>query len=187
MAKIKLSNGQSLKCPICGNEEFVKGEFGYSDDFGWHHSADKFTCFECGYSILIDDVFLEEKINANLNFSPLFKELDEAIDKISNNNGKYHQLNESIKSIDKQIAAFEKEQSDPNRTVKRDEEIKAELKALNRDKKDKEYQIKCLLLDVFEIKERIEHDIKEHTFRELKEHYREELAKHLKRIEDICK
>ena len=85
------------------------------------------------------------------------------------------------------FAAFEKEQLDPNRTVKRDEEIKSELKLLIKDKKDKEYRVRCLLANVFEIKERIEHDIKEHTSRDLKEYYREELAKHLKRIEDICK
>ena len=52
MAKIKLSNGQYLKCPICGNEEFVKGEIGYGDDFGWIHIAYKFSCFECGYSVI---------------------------------------------------------------------------------------------------------------------------------------
>ena len=79
MRRIKLNNGGDFKCPICGNDLFIKDVLYDESDCGSREVADKYICFECGYVFLKDEKVLKQKQEFDNLFNPLLEAFDKAV------------------------------------------------------------------------------------------------------------
>ena len=117
---------RNIKCPICGNEEFVSIGSPYYEVLGDGRvdtSGSHYGCTKCGLVLVFDDLLVR-------------RSLDE-LDRLAERERKIEAIKEEIKSLEEEkeglpnkISCLEKEKEDPNRTVARDQELAQEIKSL---------------------------------------------------------
>lgn len=136
---------KTLKCPICGDEEFIKTALCDYDDGYSRKVADEYVCFNCGYMILIDAGYLAAKKEFEEAFNPLLQDFDLAI---KDYEPKVSEINKRLLEIEREKEKLLKESKDPDRSVRRDQEIKirlnrikTELNQLAQEKRLADYQI----------------------------------------------
>ena len=179
MRKISLKNGGYFKCPMCGCEDFVQGTVEDYTDCGSRTIATSYTCFDCGYMFLMDDDLMSSKGRANSVLLPLFKELDEAIDLAG---PECRKLNSELTEIENKINLLNEELKDQNRTVKRDGEIKEELKQLEQDVNLKKQALRQANYKITSVKERIERALRDSCDNRIRDYYQAEYQKHLAKL-----
>ena len=105
---------KDIKCPVCGNTRFVRIERPYNvwgDAYIKDDERDFFGCTQCGLVLTFA-------------YAAVKKVLDkEAKDKAAEDRKK--EILKNNKLLEQQILKLEEE--NPNRTVKRDEELKNEI------------------------------------------------------------
>lgn len=136
---------KTFKCPICGGEEFVKEEMCEYDDGYSRKLADEYVCFNCGYVILINDGYLAVKKAFEAAFFPHLQALDLAIE---NHKPKALEINKKRLELEQEKEKLLKESKNPDRSVRRDEEIRKRLKSIElelnqlaNEKRHNDYQI----------------------------------------------
>lgn len=160
MKKIDTCENKKFKCPICGNDEFVEGaiyEYGEIDSIYIAHS---YTCFECGYMFLVNKEYIALKERIGSELAKPFEKLENAI-KAFNKDSK--PLREDLSKLNERVNTLNEESKDVNRTVKRDGEIKEELKTLENAIRDKESELSALEIEVSNVKHELDKYFKEHS------------------------
>ena len=113
-----------MKCPICGNDEFLDTTKDFlespSDKIRFHHYA----CSKCGYSIIVDDKI--PRVNAaTVEYKKLEKQLEDVKKELNGLEVKF-----GINKIREKIASLEEESKSLDITIRRKQEIEAEIKKL---------------------------------------------------------
>ena len=114
---------KDIKCPVCGNTRFVRIERPYNvwgDAYIKDDERDFFGCTQCGLVL----TFAYAAVKKVLDKEAKDKAAEDRKKEILKNN---KLLEQQILKLEEEKQALEKEKEDPNRTVKRDEELKNEI------------------------------------------------------------
>ena len=117
---------RNLKCPICGNEEFVDIENPFrivNGDGDIRTSATMCACTKCGLML----VFSQESAYQSMSKLNKRSEIDNKIRDLRN---QITDLEKEKEQLPGKIGALEREKLDPNRTVARDQQLGEEIRSL---------------------------------------------------------
>lgn len=116
----------------------------YDDGYS-HKLADEYVCLNCGYMFLINDGYLTTKKAFEAAFYPCLQALDLAIE---NHEPKALEINKKRLELEQEKEKLLKESKNPDRSVRRDEEIRKRLKSIElelnqlaNEKRHNDYQI----------------------------------------------
>ena len=117
---------KSIKCPVCGNQEFISVEepiYIANGDGSIRTNGEFYACTSCGLTLLFNTSAASrstEKLNKR-------DDIDRQIQQLRN---EISELEKEKEQLPSKIGALEKEKMDPNRTVARDQQLGEEIKAL---------------------------------------------------------
>ena len=133
MGRIKMT------CPVCGGKEFIDvgKPYGVGMDTFIRDESNYYGCVKCGLILRFNKSLVDSKIEEE------FKQT-EAGKRCTVFENQLKTVAESIKRMEMDLSIKKEEKKDPNRSVKRDQQLSIEIKELSktiREKKDEEQEL----------------------------------------------
>ena len=137
---------KKIKCPICGNEEFVKIEKPYHEGFETYIDdyTEYYGCTNCEYILRFGKGLAKRVMYEEFFSSPEGKKWAEL-------NKKIEELIKNIDSNEKLLTKLRNESKNENRTIKRDKEIKEQIAKINKEKTSLKKELENLRTQLAEI------------------------------------
>lgn len=136
-----------IKCPVCGNEEFIPIEKPYREGFETYIQdyTQYYLCSECGLVLR----FAKGLANGIKNQEFLETEKGKKWQKLNNES---NQLSNRLKAYKDKLLDLKREQQDDRRSVARDKQIKEEIKEITKQLSDIEKKLELIEQEMKELR-----------------------------------